>query len=368
MATTKKNPFQVSNTYSFYILSIHSCDYIVYTVSTPNLVEKEQGIQWQTLRDFITWKGIGDSKGQIDEDGGTGQGPPELPDSSRIRLSKLSAIPNVSYDELSNCIVKIPRKYINEKLTSFIQLRHQEVSEVVVSHWLRMMKMNVMEDMCSIIHSFYVDIECQEDPFPVYADWIVRDKEQSSPQRRVNQCLFFKELQPIADEKEITNIVGVAVFLVNLCHSFGGWTETTTTLHLNANGSYVFEKQEYSVWIESESDTSEYQQTTLLKHCGVWDYKGNEIIMEGFGFSTSLLHTTGSSPCFDSDCTECGYESHEDQTGTATYLSTKLAIQRPVERKAESPKRKRKGRKRRETIKKCNLSVFVYGSTYRENE
>ena len=364
MATTMKNPVQVSSTYFFYILSIHSCDYIVYTVST-NLVEREQGIQWETLRDFITWKGIGDSEGQIDEVGGTCQGPPELPDSSRIRLSKLSAIPNVSFDELSNCVVKIPRKRINEKLTSFIRLRHQEESEVVVSHWLRMMKMDVMEDIYSIIDSFYVDIECQEDPFPVYANWIVRDKEQSSPQRRLNRCLFFKELQSIADEKDITDIVGVAVFLAKTVKGYSYWHETTTTLHLNANGSYVFEENGYDAWAEGEAESdSEYEVTRLLKHCGVWDYKGDEIVMEGFG----IEDTEGGYHCESSE------DEDEDETERDTYFSSKLAIQRPVlvkqtatceqwfeSGRCDKCERSRGGiRQKCRKTEKCNLSVFVY--------
>jgi len=320
--------------------------------STPNLVEKELGIQWETLRDFITWQKIG----------GTTQGPPELPDESRIRSSKLSAIPNASFDELSNCVVKIPRKHIGGELTAFIRSRRELQCQDVLSHWLRMMGMDVIEDICPIIESFYVDKDYDEDTLSVSADWMVGFEKKSSPQqRRLNQSRLFKELQSIADGDDTTDIAGVTLIWAKTINQYSWGRASTTTLHLNANGSYVFEEKGHSSWIESESESAEeYSDEYVLKHCGVWNYKGDEIVVEGFGFR-------------DSESTDYDDELDEDEgDGETNTFSTKLAIQRPVAVQHEamcreySYCRRCSGREKdfiaqkcRET-KRCKLSVFVY--------
>jgi len=330
--------------------------------STPNLE-----IQWETLRDFITWTKIGDMKGQKDEYEGTAQGPPESQESRRMSLSyrsPLSLIPNASFDELSNCMVKIPRKHIGDELAPFIRNHHQEQSEMVVSHWLRMIQMDVMDDISSIIDSFYVNHDYDGETLSVSADWTAP---HSPLLLEMNQSRFFKELQSISDGDDTKDIVGVTLHLVKTVKGYSSWTESTTTLHLSANGSYVFEDKEWSTWAEGEAESAgEGVSNDVAKHCGVWDYNGDEIVMEGFGFANSW----GS----EDDM----YESDDDETKPDNTFSTRLAIQRPVavETRASCEKwygsdrcdrcNMRAGPGRLGIYNKCrrteksNLSVFVY--------
>ena len=220
---------------------------------------------------------------------------------------------------------------------------------MVASHWLRMMEKNEMKDICIIIGSFYPDVEGNGGTVPVYADWVARDKEQSAPQRLVNQTRFFRELQSVYDDDEPQGIMGVTLIsnknvTTSHCNQLSG-TVNITTLHLNANGSYVFdaefEAEDYRMkkrrkglfdegLFDEETEEKETDKPNdALKHCGVWDYKGDAIVMEGFGFATGYF----GNQCFK-------------------RFSSEFIIRRPVNSESLG-----------ETIcqwKKCNLSVLVY--------
>ena len=92
--------------------------------------------------------------------------------------------------------------------------------------------------------------------------------------------------------------------------------------------------------ITSEIDSDcEEEETEERKHCGVWDYRGDAIVMEGFGFRDR-----------QGDYYSDGRGSTKDHR-----VSTELAIQLPVpfkQREDVSYKRRRH--------EKCNLSVIVH--------
>jgi len=288
---------------------------------------KELGIQWDTLRDLITW--------------------------NHVSGDELSADQNGSFDELSKCVVKIPPKLMNDKLTAFIRRHYQVQSKMVVSHWLREMKMNVMEDICTIIDSFYFNQDgdkLDEDTLSISADWFARDKEQStsSPQRGVNQSRFFTELQSVFDGEESKDILGVTVTLAGTEKAYSWYKKKTSILHLNAGGSYVFDVNEYLTWFETESmKEPKHEETDFLKHCGVWDYKGDQIVMNGLGFKDRVST--------EEDEDGCRWGWMEGTKKFAGTFSSKSAIQRPVPFKQPDDI----SYKRRKRIE-SNLSLVVY--------
>ena len=187
----------------------------------------------------------------------------------------------------------------------------------------------------------------------IYADWVARDEEQSSKERRMNQSLFCKELQSISDENGCEHIIGVTITFEKYVGRYGSTTREKTLLYLNATGQYLFDFYEHCSWIEDEDDDDGYESTKVIKHCGVWDYKGDEIVMKGVGYQFQNVQNDNT----------WGYESDENlemmklnaEFERKYRFSSKLAIQRPVPFK--NPENISYKRKRREN---CDLSVVVH--------
>jgi len=329
--------------------------------SSPDLAKKELGIQWETIRDLIQWDRVPDNALDAKQNG-TFVEPskePLIQETERITkneddyssdsdanadtyYNKMASKPmDKSFEELSRCRIDIPRRYINDALTDFIRRHRQRQSGMILSYWLRVMDMKVMEDICAMINERVFD----DDDLHIYADWIARDKEESSKERGVNQSRFFEKLQSIRipDADESKPIADVTITFKKTVRGYSYSTEKTTLLHLHANGCYVFDLFERNGWSETEakSDSGE-EQRDVIRHCGIWDYEGDEIIMEGFGF-TDL------------------YDQHQytrEERGnikTDHQFSSKLAIRRPLPFK--QPKDTHYKRKR---FEKCDLSVVVY--------
>merc|ERR1711879_1027866 len=193
---------------------------------------------------------------------------------------EVSVIQNESFDDHSKCRIEIPRRSMNKKLTKFIRRHRGLHANMVLVHWLRMMNINMMDEICAIIK----DKVFEGDARIIYGHWITRDEKESSTERRKNQSRFFKELKSISNGDGCDNIMGVAITLLKNAGGYSWTTKTETLLHLYANGTYLFDFIEERSWIETEAGTSDYSSTDVVKHCGVWDYKGDEILMQGVGY------------------------------------------------------------------------------------
>lgn len=175
----------------------------------------------------------------------------------------------------------------------------------------------------------------------------------------MNQHKLFGELQSIRDKDETNDIMGVTITFVKTVRGYGFGTEKTIMLHLNANGSYIFDLYEREGWVETEAESdSGEEQKDVVRHCGVWDYEGDEIIMDGFGF-TDLYDQheyTREGRDMDKLNEDHHFNRDMDKFNEDHHLSTRLAIRRPVP--AKQPKKKQDYKRRRD--EKSTLSVVVY--------
>jgi len=229
-------------------------------------VNKPPRIQWQAIRDLVKWKAL-----------------PKHISNDEVHVIQ-NAIKYESFENHSKCRVDIPRESMNPELTKFIRRHRREDAKMVLSYWLRMMDITMTADICDIVSGTVFE----DDRF-IYGKWIVREEVQSSKDRCENQSRFFKELQSISDGDGSENIMGATITFVT--NARGGYSKTS--LYLNANGQYLFNLN---------------GRSSGIKHCGVWDYQGDEIAMQGVGYR---------------------FQNHPLQFFQYRFLS-KLAIQRPV--------------------------------------
>merc|ERR1712113_189244 len=103
-------------------------------------------------------------------------------------------------------------------------------------------------------------------------------------QRRVNQSRFFKELGSMNDET-FEAIEGVTMTFI-LDYMDGAWHyRKRTTLYLYPNGCYVSHLNDIDEMAWNGERSKEH---LTIKHCGVWGYNGDEIILKGLGFETKI--------------------------------------------------------------------------------
>lgn len=115
-----------------------------HSVATPSIIEKESGIQWETLRDLIQWNRVEPSipeteqmtknaKDDLSSDNNSSDEESDISSDDADYLYSKMACNSIdkSFDELSRCRIEIPRQYMNDTLTDFIRYRTMYIMSIL---------------------------------------------------------------------------------------------------------------------------------------------------------------------------------------------------------------------------------------------
>ena len=117
----------------------------------------------------------------------------------------------------------------------------------------------------------------------IYARWVARDKGPLWQQMTVNHSRFFQELESLNEnefDSGIDYITGMTFdFEASGGNTYWDW-KTYAKLDLFPNGLYLYDWHKRGPNKSYTLGDLEYDYSSLVL-CGVWDYEGNEIILEG---------------------------------------------------------------------------------------
>lgn len=169
--------------------------------------------------------------------------------------------------------------YHNQKrFRAFSRCKRRQDARDVLLLWRRRTSTDVVEDVISVIVAYFDNTHgpncIERDDLVVHYRWIKGAiSSLRTSEGRVNQLKLFNELR---SHLSCHNIIRVTLSFKLENEESNKKNITKTKLELYFDGSYLFQNHQ----------TTDGCNPVVTNHCGVWNYKNDEIIMDGFGFES----------------------------------------------------------------------------------